>query len=136
MKKHLLGLFVAVIIFTSMSFVYYRYPYFMGAIEAQLDVLRGKYLIKTYGRLAAERDEYNVVFNVYGFEVVPVADCQVTEDVRERTRGYNSVSVTAIDKAFGKRPWERLQQRLGPVNPEREREKDREFAKRCRLQNR
>ena len=134
MRRHLLGMLVALLAFTSVVFVYHKSRRLAGAVEAHIDLFRGKYIIKAARRLAAEKDAYNAVLKEFGVEMVAVADCSITDELREEILGYNSVSVDAISKRFGEELWQRLNQRFGPPNEEQEREKDREFATRCKSQ--
>jgi hypothetical protein len=133
MKRHLLGLIVALLAFTSMVSLYHKSRRLAGAVEAHVDLLRGKYIIKAAWRLAAEKDAYNAVLKEFGVEMVAVADCAITDELREEILGYNSVSVDAISKRFGDEIWQRLNQRFGPPNEEQGREKDKEFARRCNI---
>jgi hypothetical protein len=136
LKKHLLGLLVASLAFASMVFVYHKTRCMVGIVEASIDIFRGKYIIKAYGRLAAVKDEHNTVLKEFGVEVVAVGGCTVTDDLLEEIQGYNSISVDAIDEKFGDTLWKRLRERLGTPNSEQEREKSREFARQCKLQAR
>src|SRR5215217_9073743 len=116
MRRHLLGMLVALLAFTSMVFVYHKSRRLAGAVEAHLDLFRGKFIIKAAWRLAAEKDAYNDVLKEFGVEMVAVADCPITDELREEILGYNSVSVDAISKRFGEELWQRLTQRFGPPN--------------------
>jgi hypothetical protein len=134
MRKHLLGMLMALLAFTSMVFVYQKSRRLAGAVEAHVDLSRGKYIIKAAWRLAAEKDVYNEVLGEFGVEMVAAGGCTITDELREELLGYNSVSVDAISERFGDEIWQRLNQRFGPHSEEREREKDREFARQCKLQ--
>jgi hypothetical protein len=132
MRRHLLGALIAILAFTSTVFVYNKSRRLAGAVEAYIDIFRGRYIIKASGRLAAEIDEYNVVLKEYGVEVVAVGGCAITEELREGIIGYNTVSMEAIEKKYGKFIWQRLTQRLGRPDPELMRERNIEFARRCK----
>jgi hypothetical protein len=131
MRRHLLGVIVAILAFTSMVFVYHKTRALAGAAEAYTDYLRGRYYIKAYRRLAAEKDKYNEVLKEFGVEIVALGDCDVTEDLEQEIFGYNSVSLWAIDKKYGQSIWQREREKLGPPDMEVERQKNLEFARRC-----
>jgi hypothetical protein len=86
--------------------------------------------------IGRKKDAYNAVLKEFEVEMVAVGGCTITDEIREKILGYNSVSVDAISKRFGDEIWQRLNQRFGPPNEEQEREKDREFARQCKLQER
>ena len=134
-KRHLLGICVGILAFTSAVFLYHHSAYNVGRIEACLDLLQGKHFLKTVdgGSFAAEKDKYNEVFNEYGVELVVIEGCNITEALREELVGYNVVSLWAIDQKYGEIFWQRLSQRLGYPKHEEDRRRNREFAKRCEL---
>ena len=134
MKRYLLGALIGTLTFTLGVSIYNVSPQYVGRIEAYFDLLRGKHIIKVYGRFAEEKNRYNAIFNEYGVELMVVGGCSVTEDVREEIRHYNGISMAAIEEKFGNSIEERLSQEYGRPNPAVESEKTREFAKRCELQ--
>ena len=135
MKRHLFGICLAILAFTSAVFLYHHSAYNVGRIEACFDLLRGKHILKTVdgGSFAAEKDKYNEVLNKYGVELIVIEGCNITEGLSEEIVGYNVVSVWAIDKKYGEIIWQRLSHRLGYPNHEEDRRRNREFAKRCEL---
>src|SRR5947209_20032740 len=113
MRRHLLGILIAILAFTSMLYVYHTSRHGAGAVEAYVDLFRGKYIVKASGRLAAEKDEYNAVLKEFGAAIVVVGDCTITEELDEEILGYNAVSVSSIDDKSGKTIWDRLEHRFG-----------------------
>ena len=135
MKRHLLGIFVGIFAFTSAVFIYQHCTYNEGRLEAYLDLLRGKHILKTVdgGSFAAKKDKYNDVLKEFDVELIVIEGCNITEELREEINAYNAVSLEVIDKRYGKIIWHRLSQKLGPFNYEEEHKWNREFARRCEL---
>jgi hypothetical protein len=133
MKRHLFGIFVGILAFTSAVLIYHHSAYSVGIIEAYIDLLQGKYILKAFdgGIYAAEKDEYNNVLKEYGVELIVIEGCTVTEELREEIMGYNSVSVSAIDKKYGKMIWQRLSERFGRPTHEEKCRRSREYARWC-----
>jgi hypothetical protein len=79
--------------------------YQQGHSEARDDLAVGRFRIRTYGmpevwngpNLYAQhlRNDYNI-------ELVTVASCVVTEDLINRTQGYNDTALPAIEARYGK----------------------------------
>jgi hypothetical protein len=135
MRRHLFGICVGVIAFTSAVFIYHHSTYNIGRIEACLDLLRGKYIIKSVdgGSFAAEKDKHNAVLKEFDVELIIVEGCDITKELREELGGYDEVSLWAINKRYGRIIWETLSQRLGHPTQEEQLRMNREFAKRCEL---
>jgi hypothetical protein len=78
--------------------------YRQGLDEAKLDLAQGHLRYRTYGMptewegpdLYAEhlRNDYNI-------ELVTVAGCVVTQDLIDRTRGYDNTSLRVIEARYG-----------------------------------
>lgn len=85
--------------------------YRQGRSEAKQDLTAGRLRYRTYGMptvwdgpdLYAQhlRNDYNV-------ELVTVAGCVVTEDLINRTRGYNETALAIIEARYGKGILERV----------------------------
>ena len=82
-----------------------------GKSEAKIDLAAGRLRYRTYGMptewlgpdLYAQhlRKDYNI-------ELVTVAGCGVTEDLVNRTRGYNETALPIIEARYGKGVLERV----------------------------
>ena len=117
------SLVIAVFLSTACSKISYRVhqtlkipvtwtsAYRQGRIEANNDVAAGRLRYRTYGlpevwngpNLYAEhlRNDYNI-------ELVTVAGCVVTEELVNRTRGYNDTALPLIEARYGKGILERV----------------------------
>lgn len=100
-EKHLLGIAIGILATISGQRIAYKCPTALGIVKAHFDLLRGKYYIKATCGLALKRDEFNEVYNRHGIEVINVGGCDVSWDVVEEGRGYNYVSLQAIDDKYG-----------------------------------
>jgi hypothetical protein len=79
--------------------------YRQGRSEARNDLAAGRLRYRTYG-LAEEWGGPNLyaehLRNDYNIELVTVAGCVVTEDLVNRTRGYNDTALPLIEARYGK----------------------------------
>jgi len=79
--------------------------YRQGCTEANIDLAAGRLRYRTYG-LARERGGPNLyaehLRNDYNVELVVVAGCVVTEELVNRTRGYNDAALPVIEALYGK----------------------------------
>jgi hypothetical protein len=90
--------------------------YRKGRAEANNDLAAGRLRYRTYGmpevwngpNLYTEH-----LRNDYGIELVTVAGCVVTEDLVNRTRGYNETTLPAIEARYGKGVLERVHKQAG-----------------------
>jgi hypothetical protein len=86
--------------------------YYGGKFEAHLDAMRGSYSIRVYG--TQDVDEflyYGILRREYDIEVVLVAGCIVSSELREKTRGYNEAMEASIEKRYGQGIFEKLWRR-------------------------
>jgi len=93
--------------------VFYSYgAYFGGRFEAHIDVLRGSYSIRVYGTQDGAIVEYKeILSNELDVEVVAVAGCIVSQELVDKTDGYNDTMEAAIEKRYGQGILERLWRR-------------------------
>jgi hypothetical protein len=85
--------------------------YRQGRSEAKNDLANGNLRYRTYGlqegwngpNLYAEH-----LLNDYNIELVTVAGCIVTEELVNRTRGYNETALPVIEARYGKGILERV----------------------------
>lgn len=90
--------------------------YRQGRAEAKLDLAQGHLRYRTYGMptewsgpdLYAER-----LRNSYNIELVTVAGCVVTQDLIDRTRGYNDISLPVIEARYGTGILDRVREQAG-----------------------
>lgn len=104
MRRNLLGIVIGVLCFCSGQIFYSQFAYGWGTVKASIDVLRGKYQILAYCGSDERQSEYNEVLNKYNIQVVVVGGCDSSGALIDEIRGYNSVSVDAIYKKYGRIP--------------------------------
>lgn len=110
--RYLLRLFVAFATLVTGCLCYSYFAYYGGKFEAHLDLMTNSYTLRVYG--THDFDDvryYEILRHEYGVDVVPVAGCIVSYELRGKTRGYNDVMETAIEQRFGNGTVERLWQR-------------------------
>lgn len=74
-----------------------------GRIAAHYDIARGHYYLLAYGLPTASRPEYaRLLRERYGVEFRAVAGCVVTPTLVDYVDGYDSVSMTAVNRKFGR----------------------------------
>lgn len=77
-----------------------------GELMAHRDVERGHLCVKRYGYgyefHGDYRDEKDFLRSKYGVHLDAVAGCVVTRPLADYVRGYNSVSIPAIRKKYGR----------------------------------
>jgi hypothetical protein len=79
--------------------------YRQGRSEAKADLASGHMRYRTYGEPIVWRgpDLYaQHLRNDYNVELVIVAGCEVSEDLVNRTRGYDETAVPEIEARYGK----------------------------------
>ena len=79
--------------------------YRQGTAEAKIDLAAGILRHRTYGmpRVWDGPDLYSQhLRNSYNIELVTVAGCVVTEDLVNRTRGYNETVLPVIESLYGR----------------------------------
>lgn len=85
--------------------------YQQGRSEAKNDLADGRLRYRTYG-MPTEWDGPDLyaqhLRNDYNIELVTVAGCVVTEDLINRTRGYNETALPLIEARYGKGILERV----------------------------
>jgi hypothetical protein len=90
-------------------------PYLQGRSEANNDLAAGRLRYLTYG-LAEEWGGPNLyaehLRNDYNIELVTVAGCVVTEDLVNRSRGYNDTALPVIEARYGKGILERVHKQV------------------------
>jgi hypothetical protein len=111
-KRYSLRIVAGLITFLAGAACYSYGSYYGGKIEAYLDVMRGAYSIRTYGTpdgwIIQSKD---ILSNEFGIDVVVVAGCIVSGELREKSRGYNDVMEAAIEERYGRGILERLWRR-------------------------
>ena len=74
-----------------------------GQLLARLDVARGHYEILSFGLPVSWRPEYvRLLRERYGIEDRVIAGCVVTESLVAYADGYNTVSISAANRKFGR----------------------------------
>lgn len=74
--------------------------------------MRGTYSIRAYGAQDGDNVIYEEILKKeYDIEVVAVAGCIVSEQLKEKTCGYNEVMKAAIEKRYGQGILEKLRRR-------------------------
>jgi hypothetical protein len=85
--------------------------YQQGHSEAKNDLADGRLRYRTYG-MPTEWDGPDLyaqhLRNDYNIELVTVAGCVVTEDLINRTRGYDETALPVIEARYGKGILERV----------------------------
>ena len=79
--------------------------YQQGRTEAKIDLAAGRLRYRTYGMPTVwdGPDLYaQHLRNDYDIELVTVAGCVVTEDLVNRTQGYNEAALPVIEARYGK----------------------------------
>ena len=87
--------------------------YRQGQVEARNDLTAGRLRYRTYGMPTKwdGPDLYSQHLRTdYNIELVTVAGCVVTEELRNRTRGYNEEVLPLIEARYGKGIFERVNQ--------------------------
>lgn len=87
--------------------------YRQGRFEARNDLAAGRLRYRTYGMSTVwdGPDLYaQHLRNDYNIELVTVAGCVVTEELVNRTRGYNETALPLIEARYGKGILERVHQ--------------------------
>jgi hypothetical protein len=87
--------------------------YRQGRSEAKIDLAIGHLRYRTYGmpRVWHGPDLYaQHLRNDYNIELVTVAGCVVTQDLVNRTRGYNDTALPVIEERYGKNILDRVRQ--------------------------
>ena len=85
--------------------------YRQGRFEAKSDLAAGRMRHRTYGmpRVWDGPDLYaQHLRNDYNIELVTVAGCVITEELVNRTRGYNEEALPLIEARYGKGILERV----------------------------
>lgn len=101
MKRHVPPLLAASLAFLVGVCSASNVPYQIGHIHAYIDVARGHYELKTYGPINGDLEEFSeIAAEEYGIEVV-THGCIISTEGIEHTRGYNDVSVAAIERKYG-----------------------------------
>jgi hypothetical protein len=111
-RSYLLRFTFALTTFIVGAVCYSYCAYYSGKIEAHFNALREKYSIRAYGTQDGAIVEYKqILSNEYGVEIIPVAGCIVSQELREKTIGYNESMEAAIEKRYGQgvleRSWRR-----------------------------
>jgi hypothetical protein len=85
------------------------HAYHAGKLEAMHDLDQGRLVVKTYGRPAPWRQIYKrILKEQYGIELVTVGSCVVRPAIADHAKGYNEVSLPAIEKRFGEDVFEKV----------------------------
>ena len=88
--------------------------YRQGTSEAKIDLAAGRLRYRTYG-MPTEWDGPDLyaqhLRNDYNIELIRVAGCVVTEDLINRTRGYNETALPVIEARYGRGILERVRQK-------------------------
>jgi hypothetical protein len=80
-----------------------------GRAQAESDIAVGKLCVKTYGLPAPWSQKYEaLVKEKYGVEFDTVAGCVVSDELVERTAGYNEPMLREIRRQFGPDALEKL----------------------------
>jgi hypothetical protein len=89
--------------------------YQQGRTEAKTDLAAGRLRYRTYG-MPTKWDGPDLyaqhLLNDYNIELVTVAGCVVTEDLVNRTRGYNQEALPVIEARYGKGILERVREQV------------------------
>ena len=87
--------------------------YQQGRSEAKIDLAAGRLRYRTYG-MPTKWDGPDLyaqhLRNDYNIELVTVAGCVVTEDLINRTRGYDETALPVIEARYGKGILERVRE--------------------------
>lgn len=81
----------------------YDAAYRAGRADAARDIARGYFAVEEFGRLPVFEDEYvKLAAKRYGIHVKVLAGCIVDEEIAGHAKGYNEISMPAIERRFGK----------------------------------
>jgi len=89
-------------------------PYQQGVKEAESDLAKGELKIRIYGKpdMKVFPLYEEILLRDYKIHLERVAGCEVTEELMEKTRGYNGTSLRAIESRYGKGILEKVYQQV------------------------
>ena len=106
MKKHLIGLVIAISTFTSAVTLLPVVAYQIGKLEARLDLLqgkrKGKRCIDFCVQAGPSREWESTLAREFDLEMVVVPPCLGNVADHERVRGYNIQQSEELEKVYGK----------------------------------
>jgi hypothetical protein len=117
MKRHLLGFGVFIILSVCISFFTLADAFFVGAIEARLDLLRGRNrsiqcLDATLSSLKTIEKYDQRLYKEYGIETAHKDACFTHRARACYVIGYNIVQVPHLNAVFGRETFERLNRQI------------------------
>lgn len=106
MKKHILGLVIAIMTFTSAVTLGPVIAYQLGKLEARLDLQQGKRKVKRcldfYGEAGAVREWESTLRREFAVEMVFIPPCFGNTAYHEQVRGYNNQQAEELERIYGK----------------------------------
>lgn len=94
--------FIGLALLPALALLWLPLSYAHGCLDAQLDVMRGRYKILVYGLPAPWReDDASLLKLRYKVEERAVAGCMVSRSLTKYVEGYDRVSRNAANRKFG-----------------------------------
>jgi hypothetical protein len=102
LRRYVPRIIIGLVTLVAGCFSYSWGAYYGGRFEAYVDLTRDRHSIRTYGARRSTHDIYEqILAREYSIEVVRVAGCIVSEQLVEKTRGYNETMEASIEKRHG-----------------------------------